>query len=114
VVESPFSQAERGISLKIGLNVEKTMKKNTKFMLQGAMAALIGLGTLAAATTGASARVVCNRDGDCWHTHDRYAYPAGFGITVHNDNWRWRHHDHYRWHEHNGRGYWRNGAWITF
>jgi hypothetical protein len=94
--------------------VEKTMKKNTKFMLQGAMAALIGLGTLAAATTGASARVVCNRDGDCWHTHDRYAYPAGFGITVHNDNWRWRHHDHYRWHEHNGRGYWRNGAWITF
>jgi hypothetical protein len=114
VVESPFSQAEKGHSLKIGLNVEKTMKKNTKFMLQGAMAALIGLGTLAAATTGASARVVCNRDGDCWHTHDRYAYPAGFGITVHNDNWRWRHHDHYRWHEHNGRGYWRNGAWITF
>ena len=90
------------------------MKKSTKSMMQGAMAALIGLGTLAAATTGASARVVCNRDGDCWHTHDRYDYPAGFGITVHNDNWRWRHHDHYRWHEHEGRGYWRNGVWITF
>jgi hypothetical protein len=94
--------------------VEKAMKKSTKLMFQGALAALIGAGVLAATATNASAYVVCNRAGDCWHTHDRYAYPAGFGINIHDDKWRWRHHDRYRWHEHDGRGYWRNGVWVTF
>jgi len=77
-------------------------------------ALLIGAGALAISASSASAYVVCNRSGDCWHTHNRYAYPSGFGIVVHGDDWHWRHHDHYRWHEHHGRGYWRNGVWITF
>lgn len=77
-------------------------------------AALIGAGALALTATSASAYVVCNNAGECWHAHDRYSYPAGFGVTVHDDNWHWRHHDRYRWHEHDGRGYWRNGLWVTF
>ena len=66
--------------------------------------------------TSASASVVCNSDGDCWHTSHHYRYHPEFGITVHSDDWRWRDEDHdrYRWHEHRGRGYWRNGVWITF
>jgi hypothetical protein len=49
--------------------------------------------------TSASAEVVCNREGDCWH-----------------DDWRWEEHERerYRWREHEGegRGYWRDGRWI--
>ncbi|HSM94657.1 MAG TPA: hypothetical protein VLT91_01345 [Rhizomicrobium sp.] len=78
-------------------------------------AALVGAGALAISATTASAYVVCNDRGDCWHTHERYSYPTGFGIVIHDDNWRWRHHHHhYRWREHDGRGYWRNGIWVTF
>ena len=76
-------------------------------------AAAIGAVSFAAP---ASAKIVCNDKGDCWHVHDAYTYPPEAGIVVHEDNWRWEDadHDKYRWHEHEGRGYWRNGVWITF
>jgi hypothetical protein len=35
-------------------------------------------------------------------------------VVIHDDNWRWRDRDHYRWREHEGRGYWRNGIWLSF
>ena len=80
------------------------------------LGAVAGAGVFAAmAATPASAAVVCNRFGDCWHTTERYDYRPAFGLRVHDDNWRWRHHERYRWREHEGRGYWgRNGVWITF
>jgi hypothetical protein len=74
---------------------------------------ICGAGVLAALAAPASAYVACNRGGDCWHATDRYDYKRGWGITVHDDNWKW-HGDRYRWREHEGRGYWRNGIWITF
>jgi hypothetical protein len=76
---------------------------------------IAGAGALAALAVPASAYVACNREGECWHTTDRYTYQPTFGITVHGDAWKWR-GDRYRWREHDGggRGYWRNGAWITF
>lgn len=77
-------------------------------------AALIGAGALAITATSASAYVVCNDDGVCWHAHERYTYPAGFGVVVHGDNWHWGNRHHHRWHEHDGRGYWHNGLWVTF
>lgn len=86
------------------------MRKILRFAVSGAMVA----GILAASTTGASAYVVCNRDGDCWHVHDRYDYRPEFGLVVHPDHWRWRAHDRYHWREHEGRGYWRSGVWISF
>ena len=85
-----------------------------KLMLQGAAAAIIGVAALAGTATTASAYVVCNRSGDCWHTSERYNYRPHFGVVVHDDNWRWRERERYRWRDYH-RGYWgRNGVWITF
>lgn len=89
-----------------------------KLMLQGSAAAIIAAGALALGTMPASAYIVCNSDNpsDCWHVREHYNYDPSFGVTIHPDNWRWedRDRDHYRWREHDGRGYWRNGLWVTF
>ena len=95
-----------------------------KLMTTGAVAAMLGIGALAATTTAAEARTVCNRFGDCWNVNDNYDYPATLGVRFYGDNWRdrwhgrddWRYgHRHYHWRgDHDGRGYWRNGLWITF
>jgi hypothetical protein len=78
-------------------------------------AAVFGAGLLGISATAASADVVCNRDGDCWHVrHHHYDYRPEYGVVVHPDNWRWATSDHYRWHEHRGRGYWRSGVWVSF
>ncbi|HUO90234.1 MAG TPA: hypothetical protein VMU08_13750 [Rhizomicrobium sp.] len=92
-----------------------------ELMATAALAAFVGIGALAATSTAASAYTVCNRFGDCWHTYHRYEYPATLGVRFYSDDWRYRRHwyhdrwDRYRWHaHHDGRGYWRNGIWITF
>jgi len=80
-----------------------------------AIAALVGLGAIVSTTVGADARTVCNRDGDCWHESSRYAYPATVGFRFHNDSWHRNHHDHYNWRDnHDGRGYYRQGVWVSF
>lgn len=78
-----------------------------------AAAAALGVLTL---TTGASAAIVCNREGDCWHVKGRYAYRGEWGLVVHPNNWRWGAHDKFRWREpvREERGYWRGGIWIRF
>ncbi|HEY4078591.1 MAG TPA: hypothetical protein VGM26_16805 [Rhizomicrobium sp.] len=78
------------------------------------LGAIVAAGALATTVGSASAYVACNRSGDCWHTSDRHGYRSGWGVTVHDDGWRWRGRDHYRWREHSGRGYWRSGVWVTF
>lgn len=75
------------------------------------LGAVIGAGALAATAGSASAYVACNRAGDCWHTHNRVFKPS-FGISIHDDKWKMSRRYHLR--EHEGRGYWRNGVWITF
>lgn len=85
-----------------------------KLLVQSAFAALLGAGALVATAAPASAYVACNARGDCWHVRERYTYHPSWGITVHDDNWRWHRRDHYRWREHHGRGYWRSGVWVTF
>ncbi len=79
-------------------------------------AVLGGLCALGLSATSASAEVVCNRDGDCWHVKTRYDYRPDLGLKVHPDSWRWADRDQqrYRWREHDGRGYWRNGVWVQF
>ena len=69
---------------------------------------------LALTATAASAEIVCNREGDCWHIKARPNYRPEFGLTIHPDNWKWGAHEKFRWHEHEGRGYWRRGVWIGF
>jgi hypothetical protein len=83
-----------------------------KFIKPALTAAVFVAGMMA--VTSASAAIVCNADGDCWHVKGRYTYRPEFGVTVHPNNWRWGGHDHFRWREHDGRGYWRGGVWVGF
>ena len=89
------------------------MKTNLK---KAVLTALIGAGGLAFVATSASAAIVCNADGDCWHVKEQYTYAPAYGVTVHDDAWKWEDHDaaNYRWREHEGRGYWHNNVWVTF
>ncbi|HTK35492.1 MAG TPA: hypothetical protein VL358_09430 [Caulobacteraceae bacterium] len=92
-----------------------TILKTT--MIGAAFATVVAAGTLAVSTP-ASADVACNRWGDCWHVTTHYKnYPRAAGVVFHNDAWRRAHEKvaRYQWREdHAGRGYWRNGVWITF
>jgi hypothetical protein len=85
-------------------------------LLKGALAAAIAGGALVATTTTASADVACNRAGECWHVHDRLAYPDGVGIVFHDEGWANTHRGHHwRWRQdRDDRGYYRNGVWVTF
>jgi hypothetical protein len=76
--------------------------------------ALAGLGMAGLSSMSASARIVCNEDGSCWHTPDMYTYPPAAGIIIHPDDWRWKEGEHYSWKEHEGRGYWHGGDWRAF
>jgi hypothetical protein len=85
-----------------------------KSALKGALAVAISGSALIATT--ASADVACNGAGECWHVHDRLAYPAEAGVVFHEDAWAAAHRDH-RWHwrhDRFDRGYYRNGVWIAF
>ena len=81
--------------------------------------ALMSIGALAASAGSASAYVVCNHDGDCWHVDTRYRYP-GTGYVYHPDDWYFHRDwdndkdDHWRSQYHKERGYWRGGVWVTF
>ena len=79
-----------------------------------ALTALVAGGAMAGLATSASARIVCNREGACWHVANNYTYRPAYGLVVHEDNWRWGPREHYTFREHAGRGYWRHGAWVTF
>jgi hypothetical protein len=79
-----------------------------------AFAAVMGASALALTATDASARIVCNAEGECWHVRNNYVYRPELGLVIHEDNWQWGPTEHYRWHEHHGRGYWHNGLWVHF
>jgi hypothetical protein len=75
------------------------------------------ISALAALTIPASAYVACNHEGDCWHTEDRVAVP-GVTFDIHPDDWyfhrNWEGDREHHWRAyHEGRGYWRNGVWVT-
>ena len=86
------------------------MKRASKI----AAATLMAVGFLTAGATTAAAAIACNAEGECWHVRHHYAYRPEFGVVIHSDDWRWGPSERYTWREHEGRGYWRNGVWITF
>ncbi len=79
---------------------------------------LAAVSSLALSVTTASAAIICNDDGDCWHVKAKHEYKPEFGVRIYGDDWKWGDNDSkkYRWREHDGddRGYWRKGAWIGF
>jgi hypothetical protein len=83
------------------------------------LGAIVGVGALTAIALPASAYIACNDYGDCWHTESHWRAP-GMRFEYHPDDWYFhRHWDedrdrHWRSDYHEGRGYWRNGIWITF
>jgi hypothetical protein len=65
-------------------------------------------------TVGASAYVVCNDKGDCWHASERYVVPKEH-VTFYDDKWDWNAHS-YRWHDaQDGPGYWDSDSnkWVS-
>jgi hypothetical protein len=86
------------------------MRTVVKLSLLGFLSAI----PLAFAANTASAAIMCDADGDCWHSHTEYVYPPEAHIVVHPDTWHWGTADHFAWREHDGRGYWRGGEWRTF
>ncbi len=51
-----------------------------------AAAAVLSVSALAVTATSASAEIVCNRDGYCWHVRKHYDFKPEFGIVVHEDS----------------------------
>ena len=93
------------------------MKLKKAFLISAATAMLFATGTLIASTGSVSARVVCNAEGDCWHTDAVPPRAPGVTFSVHPDDWyfhqQWTGSDrHYRDY-HEGRGYYKGGVWVT-
>jgi hypothetical protein len=85
------------------------------FLTTAALTMALAVGGVAATAGSASAVVVCNASGDCWHVDRRTTYPRDVRATYHNDDWyfhqKWDDKRHWR-EAHEGRGYWANGAWV--
>jgi hypothetical protein len=82
-----------------------------------AMSVLFAAGALAITASTASAEIVCNAEGECWHVHRHWGYHPGWGLVVHPDGWVWGPGERYVWREPpqgGPRGYWHSGIWIHF
>jgi hypothetical protein len=96
-------------------NLGETSMNIRSFLATATVTALVGVGAMAATTTASEARTVCNDYGDCWHESSRYDYPSTLRVRFHNNRWHRHHHDRNSWRDnHEGRGYYRQGLWITF
>ena len=83
-----------------------------------ALTAVLAIGGLAATAGAASAHVVCNASGDCWHTDKRASYGPKVQLRYHSDDWyfhqKWEQDKSRHWREaHEGRGYYANGVWVS-
>jgi hypothetical protein len=64
---------------------------------------------------GPSSAIVCDQAGTtCWHSVDRYDYPANANVVVHPYDWQADNGAKYSWREHTGRGYWMGDQWQAF
>lgn len=73
--------------------------------------AVVAASALALSATTATAAIVCNDEGECWHVKRHVNYKPEFKLHVHPDTWKWK-GERYRWREHHGHGYWRSGVWV--
>jgi hypothetical protein len=82
-----------------------------------AIAALMSMGVLVATAAPAAARVICNAEGDCWHTDAPPPVVPGIRFNIHPDDWYFHQHwdgdrDHHYRDYHDGRGYYKGGVWV--
>ncbi len=89
-----------------------------KLLSAVAATAVLSVGALAVTAGTASAYVVCNGSGDCWHTDQRTRYAPDVKAEYHPDNWYfhrdWSHDNDHHWREqHEGHGFYRGGVWVT-
>ena len=96
-----------------------TMNNLHKLLRTGALAAVLAAAATAATSTSATAEIVCNRYGDCWHASQRYTtYPSVLGIQFYSDDWRAKHSDDSRYHwrddPKDDHGYYERGEWHAF
>ena len=86
-----------------------------KATIKLAAAAIIGVSALTVTASDASARVACNRWGECWRVgpgwRASWGFPASAGVVIRPASWRagrrvvWRG-------SRSGRGFWRRGVWV--
>jgi hypothetical protein len=97
--------------------MELPMISVRRVLSASAIAALVGAGALMVTAAPATARVVCNNEGDCWHTDSVPRHVPGVTFNVHPDDWYFHQHwdsdrdRHFRDY-HEGRGYYRGGVWV--
>jgi hypothetical protein len=110
-----------GITSLSGARQESSLQLK-KTLLAASAAVIVGAAGLIVIATPASARVVCNSYGDCWHTDARYdynRYDRDQRPVYHSDDWYFHQHwdsdrDHHFRESHEGRGYYKNGIWLSF
>jgi hypothetical protein len=52
------------------------------------LAVALGLTAFTFSVSTASAAIVCNDDGDCWHVKNKYTYPPSVQLHVYGDEGR--------------------------
>jgi hypothetical protein len=76
-------------------------------------AAALGASALAFSAASAQAAIVCSGS-VCWHTTERYDYPADARVTIHEDTWKPAPDAKITFRERSGRGYWRDDKWVEW
>ena len=69
------------------------------FLGKAIISAVLVVGTLAVSAMSASADIICNNEGVCWHTHNPYDYPPEAHVTMHDNSWHWGPNEHYTFRE---------------
>jgi hypothetical protein len=83
------------------------MKRTTVAMLAAA-------GIVALISTGASAAVVCNDEGDCWKVKEKHTYPPEARVQIYEDDYVIDTKKYKLREARPGPGYWRGGVWVGF
>ena len=77
------------------------------------LSAALGATALGFSVVSASAGIACVGN-VCWHTTERYTYPADARVVVREDSWKPTADAKITWREHAGRGYWRDDKWVEW
>jgi hypothetical protein len=71
-------------------------------------------GAVALMTSGVSAAIICNDEGDCWQATERLTYPPEARVQIYEDDYVIDKKKYKMREARPGRGYWRGGVWVGF